>query len=73
MAASCRPSVLPPTSLPIQDRLHVRAAEVTRLDTTVRSNLDQAEALIPVVKALLVTHASHMVTSLMADVRLLGS
>ena len=27
----------------------------------------------PVVKALLVTHASHMVTSLMADVRLLGS
>jgi hypothetical protein len=27
----------------------------------------------PVVKALLVTHASHMVTSLMADVRLLGN
>jgi len=59
--------------LPIQDRLHVRAAEVTRLDTTVRSNLDQVEALPPVVKALLVTHASRMVTSLMADVRLLGS
>ena len=27
----------------------------------------------PVVKALLVTHASHMVASLMEDVRLLGS
>jgi hypothetical protein len=27
----------------------------------------------PVVRALLVTHASRMVTSLMADVRLLGS
>ncbi len=26
----------------------------------------------PVVRALLVTHASHLVTSLMADVRLLG-
>ena len=60
-------------NLPMQDRLHVRAAEVTRLATTVRSNLDQAEALIPVVKALFVTHASHMVTSLMANVRLLGS
>ena len=63
----------PDEFLPMQDRLRVRAAEVTRLATTVRSNLDQAEALIPVVKALLVTHASHMVTSLMADVRLLGS
>jgi hypothetical protein len=59
--------------LPIQDRLHVRAAEVTRLDATVRSNLDQAEALIPVVKALFVTHASHMDTSLVGDVWLLGN
>jgi hypothetical protein len=33
----------------MQDRLHVRAAEVTRLATTV-SNLDQAEALISVDK-----------------------
>jgi hypothetical protein len=63
----------PDEFLPMQDRLRVRAAEVTRLATTVRSNLDQAEALIPVVKAILVTRASHMVTSLMADVRLLGS
>ncbi len=57
----------------MQDRLHFRAAEVTRLATTVCSNLDQAEALIPVVKAPLVTHASQMVTSLMAKVRLLGN
>ena len=57
----------------MQDRLHVRAADVTRPATAVRGNLDQAEALIPVVKALFVTHASHMVTSPMADVRLLGN
>jgi uncharacterized SAM-binding protein YcdF (DUF218 family) len=57
----------------MRNRLHVRAAEVTRLATTVRSNLDQFKALLPIVKAILVTHAWHMVTSLMADVRLLGS
>ena len=57
----------------MHELLSVRAAEVTRPATTVRSNLDQAVALIPVVKALLVTHASRMVTSLMADVRLLGN
>ncbi len=34
------------------------------------AELDQCP---PVVKALLVTHASHMITSLMANVRLLGS
>ncbi len=33
----------------IHDLLSVRAAELSRLATTVRSNLDQAEALIPVV------------------------
>ena len=33
----------------MHELLSVRAAEVTRLDTTVRSNLDQAEALIHVV------------------------
>jgi hypothetical protein len=57
----------------VHELLSVRAAEVTRLAATVRSNLNQAEVLIPVVKAILVTHASHMVTSLMADVLLLGS
>jgi hypothetical protein len=33
----------------MQDRLHVRAVELSHLATTARSNLDQAEALIPVV------------------------
>ena len=33
----------------MHDLLHERAAELSRLATTVRTNLDKAEALIPVV------------------------
>jgi hypothetical protein len=33
----------------VHELLSVRAAELSRLATTARSNLDQAEALIPVV------------------------
>lgn len=34
---------------PMHDLLHVRAAEVTWLATTVRTSLDRTEALFPVV------------------------
>jgi hypothetical protein len=33
----------------MHDLLHERAAELSRLTNTVRTNLDKAEALIPVV------------------------
>lgn len=35
--------------MPVDDLLHERAAEVSRLATTARTNLDKAETLIPVV------------------------
>ena len=37
----------------MHDLLHERAAELSRLASTVRTNLDKAEALIPVVNELL--------------------
>jgi hypothetical protein len=51
----------------MQDRLHVRAAEVTRLATTVRSNPDQAEALIPVVNRQLAELAAMGVEDLQVE------
>jgi hypothetical protein len=51
----------------MHDLLDVQAAEPSRLATTVRSNLDQAEALIPVVNRQLAELAAMGVEDLQVE------
>ena len=51
----------------MHDLLHVRAAELSRLANTVRSNLDQTDALIPVVNRQLAELAAMGVENLQGE------
>ena len=51
----------------MHDLLHVRAAELSRLASTVRTSLDQAEALIPVVNEQLAELAAMGVSDLQVE------
>ena len=51
----------------MHDLLHVRAAELSRLAATVRTSLDKAEALIPVVNEQLAQLAAMGVSDLQVE------
>ena len=51
----------------MHDPIHVRAAELSRLASTVRTSLDQAEALIPVVNEQLAELAAMGVSDLQVE------